>query len=99
MAADKLTHAVHNSSDDADAFNVRLNTEQTLRIRQVDDAVDEMLKLRRRQWRVLRGAGFLLLEWTFIGIMWGIWAVVACVNVVKKMFKALLALVRWLFSW
>jgi hypothetical protein len=99
LAADKLTHLVHNGSDEADAFNVRLNTEQTLRIRQVDDAVDEMLRLRRRQWRLVRGTGFLLLEWFFIGAMWGIWFVVACVNVVRKFFAAVLAVVRWFFSW
>jgi len=96
--ADKLTHTVHNSSDEADAFGVRLTTEQTLRIKQVDDAVDEILRMRRRQFRLMRRAGFKLLEWLVLGIMWWVWFVVVCWNSVKKIILGIVRMLKWLFS-
>lgn len=98
FVADKLTHTVHNSSDEADAFGVRLTTEQTLRIKQVDDAVDEILRLRRRQFRLMRRAGFKLLEWLVLGVMWWVWFIVVCWKSVKKIIVALVKILRWLFS-
>ncbi|KAL1588076.1 hypothetical protein WHR41_03354 [Cladosporium halotolerans] len=98
LAADKLTQLVHNSSDEADAFGVRLTTEQTLRIKQVDDAVDEMLRLRRKQFRLLRRTGFKILEWMVLGLMWWVWFVVVCFNTVKKIILGIIRALRWLFT-
>ncbi|KAM0717097.1 hypothetical protein Q7P37_006949 [Cladosporium fusiforme] len=98
LVADKLTQIVHNSSDEADAFGVRLTTEQTLRIKQVDDAVDDILRLRRRQFRLLKRAGFKFLEWLVLGIMWWVWFVVVCWNSVKKVFVGIWKALRWLLS-
>lgn len=96
LAADKLTHLVHNSSDEADAFGVRLTTEQTLRIKQVDDAVDEILRLKRRQFRLARKAGFKVLEWMVLGLMWWVWFVVVCWKTVKRIILGVVRMVRWL---
>jgi hypothetical protein len=98
LVADKLTLTVHNSSDEADAFGVRLTTEQTLRIKQVDDAVDEILRMRRRQFRMMRRAGFKLLEWLVLGIMWWVWFVVVCWNSVKRVILSIIKMLKWLFS-
>lgn len=98
FVADKLTHTVHNSSDEADAFGVRLTTEQTLRIKQVDDAVDDILRMRRRQFRLMKRAGFKLLEWLLLGIMWWVWFIVVCWKSVKKVIMAIVKILRWLFS-
>lgn len=98
LVADKLTHTVHNSSDEADAFGVRLTTEQTLRIKQVDDAVDEILRMRRRQFRLMRRAGFKLLEWLVLGLMWWVWFVVVCWNSVRKVIVGFVKMLKWLFS-
>lgn len=98
FVADKLTNTVHNGSDEADAFGVRLTTEQTLRIKQVDDAVDEILRLRRRQFRLMRRAGFKLLEWLVLAIMWWVWFIVVCWKSAKKVIVSLLGVLRWLFS-
>jgi hypothetical protein len=98
FVADKLTHTVHNSSDEADAFGVRLTTEQTLRIKQVDDAVDEILRMRRRQFRLMKRAGFKLLEWLVLGVMWWVWFLVVCWKSVRKVIVALIKVLRWLFS-
>lgn len=97
LFADKLTQTVHNSSDEADAFGVRLTTEQTLRIKQVDDAVDEILRMRRRQFRLMKRAGFKLLEWLVLSIMWWVWFVVVCWKTVKRVFMAFVRLLKWLF--
>ena len=97
FVADKLTHTVHNSSDEADAFGVRLTTEQTLRIKQVDDAVDEILRLRRRQFRLMKRAGFKLLEWLVLSIMWWVWFVVVCWKTFKRVIMAFVRLIKWLF--
>jgi hypothetical protein len=98
FVADKLTHTVHNSSDEADAFGVRLTTEQTLRIKQVDDAVDEILRLRRRQFRLMKRAGFKLLEWLVLGVMWWVWFIVVCWKSVRKVIVGIFSVLRWLFS-
>jgi hypothetical protein len=98
FVADKLTNTVHNSSDEADAFGVRLTTEQTLRIKQVDDAVDEILRLRRRQFRLMKRFGFKLLEWLVLGIMWWVWFIVVCWKSVKRVIMAFVRVLRWLFS-
>ncbi|GAB7325924.1 hypothetical protein MBLNU13_g09981t2 [Cladosporium sp. NU13] len=98
FVADKLTHTVHNSSDEADAFGVRLTTEQTLRIKQVDDAIDEITRLRRRQFRLMRRAGFKLLEWLVLGVMWWVWFIVVCWKSVRKVIVGIIKILRWLFS-
>jgi hypothetical protein len=77
---------------------VRLTTEQTLRIKQVDDAVDEILRLRRRQFRLMKRFGFKLLEWLVLGIMWWVWFIVVCWKSVKRVIMAFVRVLRWLFS-
>ncbi|KAK6436514.1 hypothetical protein LTR95_007298 [Oleoguttula sp. CCFEE 5521] len=99
LASDHITHLVHNSSDEADAFTVRLTTEQTLRIQQVDDAVDAMLRLRRRQWRWAKRTGFKVLEWMVLGLMWGIWGVVVLINVIRKVMGGVWDSGRWVLTW
>lgn len=94
--SDNLTARVHETSDGADAFTVELTTQQTLRVKQVDDAVDAMLRRRRRQWRVLKKFGFKLLEWGVLGVMWGIWGVVVLVNLVRGLLAGVGRVVRWL---
>ncbi|GAB7358321.1 hypothetical protein MBLNU230_g2394t1 [Neophaeotheca triangularis] len=94
--SDTLTVRVHDTSDEADAFTVELTTQQTLRVKQVDDAVDAMFRRRRRHWRWLKKVGFKLLEWGVLGVMWGIWGAVVVVNGVKWLVAGVLAVVRWL---
>lgn len=97
-AADQLTKLVHETSDDADAFVVELTTKQPQDIKRVDDAIDDMLRQRRRQFRLLRRAGFKLLEWLVLGIMWWVWFVVVLINTGRKAVVGVLRFLRWLFS-
>ena len=93
-----LTTRVHDMSDSADAFVVELTTRQPQQTKQVDEAINTMLRLRRRQFRFLRRAGFKLLEWLTLGLMWGIWFSVIVVILIKRGILTVLRFVRWLFT-
>ena len=95
-ASDQLSKLVHETSDEADAFNVELTTRGPRDTKQVLDAVDAMFQLRRRQFRLLLNIGFKLLEWLLLGIMWGIWFVVVIFNICKKTVVGVGRIVRWL---
>lgn len=97
-ASDQLTKHVHDASDEADAFIVELTTKQPQQTKRVDEAVDTMVRRRRRQFRLLRQVGFKILEWVVLGIMWGIWAVVVGVNLVRRTIQTMVAILRWLFT-
>lgn len=94
--AEQLTKIVHETSDDADAFNVELTTKQPQEVKRVDEAVDAMFRQRRRQFRLVRRAGFKLLEWFVLGIMWWIWFMVVLINMLKKMVVGTFGVFRWL---
>ena len=95
-AAEKYTLRVQETTDDAETFITDLNTHQTLAVQQVSDAIDHMLRVRRRRLRWLRRIGFSALEWLLLGIMWGVWFVVIVLKAVKGAFGGLIHGVRWL---
>ncbi|KAK3675328.1 hypothetical protein LTR78_004838 [Recurvomyces mirabilis] len=95
-AGDELATVVHDTSDDADAFIIELTTKAPQDVKRVDDAVDDILRQRRRQFRLLRKTGFKLLEWLVLGIMWWVWFLVVLFNTGKRIVLASFALVRWL---
>ncbi|QIW97096.1 hypothetical protein AMS68_002614 [Peltaster fructicola] len=96
--SEDLTELVHNASDQADAFNIELSMQATLRTKQVDDAVDAVLRLRRRQFRLLRLAAFKMLEWFTLSLLWWVWFVVVCFKTVKRLVLVIYRLLRWLFT-
>ncbi|KAK5745355.1 hypothetical protein LTR17_001516 [Elasticomyces elasticus] len=83
-AAGQLTTTVHDTSDDADAFLVELTTKVPQDVKRVDDAIEDILRERRRQFRLLRRAGFKLLEWLVLGIMWWLWLIVLLFQASKR---------------
>ena len=95
--SDQLTNLVHDTSDEADAFTVELTTRQPQQTKQVDDAIDAMIRQRRRQFRFLRRAGFKLLEWLVLSILWGLWFLVVVFNTGKKTVVSIFRFLRWLF--
>jgi hypothetical protein len=96
-ATDQLTKLVHETSDDADAFVVELTTKQPQDLKMVDEAIEALLRQRRRQWRILRRTGFFLLEWGIMGALWSMWAVVAIFNLFRRLVWGLWRFLRWLF--
>ncbi|GAB7355461.1 hypothetical protein MBLNU459_g5963t1 [Dothideomycetes sp. NU459] len=92
---EKLTPLVHQTADEADAFTVALTTQQTLAVKQVNDAVDNILRHRRRRLRMLRRAGFAVLEWLVLGLLWVVWFVVIIIKLVKSVVLGFSKATRW----
>lgn len=95
-ASDQLTKLVHETSEDVDAFNVELTTKQPQEVKRVDEAVDEMFRQRRRQFRLVRRTGFKMLEWLVLGIMWWAWFVVVLFNTGRRCISTIMMAFRWL---
>jgi len=94
-ASDHLSQLAHETSDDADAFILELNSKTPQQIKRVDDAVDEMLRRRRRQLRMLKVAGFKGLEWVVLGVLWWIWFLVVSFKLGRRVVVGIWRGVRW----
>lgn len=93
----ELTPAVRGFADDADALSTELTTIHTLNIKQLNDSIETLLRRRRRRFRWIRRGGYVLLEWTLLGIMWWVWLIVVMVRIVRCTVGALVGSLRWLF--
>lgn len=93
----KLTPEVRASADDADVLITELTTTFTLAVKRVNDSIDLILRRRRRKFRWLRRTGFVLLEWTLLGIMWWVWFIVVIFRLVRGTVMGFIGLVRWFF--
>ncbi|CAK1354495.1 unnamed protein product [Cercospora beticola] len=95
-AGDQLTKRVHETSDEADAFNVELTTRMPQDIKRMDNTIDSMFRARRKNFRLLINVSSKLFEWLLLGIMWSIWLIVVVVNSLKKVILALFRFLKWL---
>lgn len=93
----ELTPLVRGAADDADTFSTELTTTHTLAIKQLNDSVDSILRRRRRRLRWIRRAGWAILEWTLLGVMWMVWFAVVIVRLVRGTIGGFLHAVRWFF--
>lgn len=93
----KLTPAVRAATDEADAFSIELTTTQTLAVKQLHDSVDIILRRRRRRFRWVRRGGYVLLEWTLLGIMWWVWLIVVIIRLIRCTLWGVFKGVKWLF--
>ncbi|CAO1596270.1 hypothetical protein XANCAGTX0491_000121 [Xanthoria calcicola] len=91
-----LVPAVRGSADDADDLSTELTTTQTLAVKRVNDAVELVLRRRRRRLRWVRRGGYVLLEWMLLGIMWAVWMVVVAVRLVRGLVGGVFGIVRWI---
>lgn len=92
----KLTPMVRASADEADAFSAQLTTTHTLEVKRLYDAVDAILRRRRRRLRWVRRMCYVLLEWTLLGIMWWVWLIVVIVRLIRGTVGGFITAVRWL---
>lgn len=92
----KLTASVRTCADEADAFSAQLTTTYVLEIKQLNDSVDAILRRRRRRLRWIRRGGYVLLEWTLLGIMWWVWLIVVIIRLARGTIRGFFAAVRWL---
>ncbi|KAL8996924.1 MAG: hypothetical protein Q9169_003683 [Polycauliona sp. 2 TL-2023] len=91
-----LVPAVRGSADDADDLSTELTTTQTLAVKRVNDAVELVLRRRRRKMRWIRRGGYVVLEWMLLAIMWAVWMVVVAVRLVRGVIGGAFGVVRWL---
>lgn len=92
----RLTPLVRGSADEADVFSAQLTTTHTLEVKQLNDAVDAILRRRRRRLRWVRRLGYVMLEWTLLGIMWWVWLIVVIVRLIRGTLRGFVRGVRWL---
>ncbi|KAF2210910.1 hypothetical protein CERZMDRAFT_91074 [Cercospora zeae-maydis SCOH1-5] len=95
-AGDQLTKLVHETSDEADAFNVELTTRMPQDIKRMDNTLDSMFRARRKNFKLLINVSSKVIEWFLLGIMWSIWLIVVVVNSLKKAVLALFRILKWL---
>ncbi|KAF1827718.1 uncharacterized protein K489DRAFT_406376 [Dissoconium aciculare CBS 342.82] len=95
-AASHLAARVHGACDGADHLVFALTTQQPQDLKRADDAMDQMLRQRRRQFRWLRRAGFKGLEWMLLSLMWWAWFVVLIVNSIRRIVVGGGRAVKWL---
>lgn len=93
----ELTPSVRGFADDADALSTELTTIHTLNFKQLNDSIEILLRRRRRRFRWIRRGGYVLLEWTLLGIMWWVWLIVVMVRIMRCTIGALIGSLRWLF--
>ncbi|KAK4129745.1 hypothetical protein N657DRAFT_563784 [Parathielavia appendiculata] len=94
--AGELTSLAQSAADAADEANHDLIVGQRLKVKRVVDAMDMMLRRRRRRFRWVRRAGWLIVEWVLVGCMWYVWFLVMIVRVVLGVGKGVVRGVRWL---
>ncbi|SLM38515.1 hypothetical protein LPUS_08747 [Lasallia pustulata] len=92
-----LTPLVRACADEADAFGAELTTTHTLSVKQLNDSLNTMMRRRRRRLKWVRKGGYVLLEWTLLGIMWWVWLIVVIIKFFRGAIVALIRGLRWLF--
>jgi hypothetical protein len=92
----ELTALTRSAADAADEANHDLVVGQRLKVKRVVDSMETMLRRRRRRFRWVRRAGWLVVEWALVGCMWYVWFVVMIARVVLGVGKGFVRGVRWL---
>ncbi len=92
-----LTPMVRAAADDADAFSTELTTTHTLSVKQLNDTIDVIIRRRRRRLRWLRRGGYVLLEWTLLGIMWWVWFIVVIIRLIRGISGGMISGMKWFF--
>ncbi|EKV04358.1 hypothetical protein PDIG_16050 [Penicillium digitatum PHI26] len=90
-----LAPRVRTAANDAEDLCVQLNTTSTLAVKQLSDALDKGLRKRRRRLRWIRRAGFMVLEWALVAMLWWVWLVVMAFKVVRGVFRGAFTGIRW----
>ncbi|KAK4038376.1 hypothetical protein C8A01DRAFT_17540 [Parachaetomium inaequale] len=94
--AEDLTDLTQAAIDAADEANHDVVVGQRLKVKMVLDAMDKMLRRRRRRFRWVRRAGWLVVEWVLVGCMWYVWFLVMIARVVLGVGRGVVGGVRWL---
>ncbi|KAI9783586.1 MAG: hypothetical protein M1816_001337 [Peltula sp. TS41687] len=92
----KLTKQVRGYIDEADT-RTELTTTHILTVKQLSDSIDLLIRRRRRRFRWIRRGGYVLLEWTLLGMMWWVWLIVVIIRLFRAAVAGFSTGLRWLF--
>lgn len=90
-----LSPRVRTVSDDAENLSVQLHTTSTLAVKQLSDALDRGMRKRHRRLRLIRRAGFVVLEWALVGVLWWVWLIVMIFKLFRGVLRGAISGVRW----
>lgn len=93
---DDLSSMTRKAADEADETNKGLALDQPLKVKHVLDALDRLLRQRRRRFRWVRRGMWLAVEWFLIGFMWYVWFVVMIFRLFLGVGKVTVNSVKWL---
>ncbi|KAK4246225.1 hypothetical protein C7999DRAFT_33358 [Corynascus novoguineensis] len=94
--AEELTDLAQSAIDAADEANHDLVAGQRLKVKMATDAMNKMFRRRRRRFRWVRRAGWLVVEWLLVGCMWYVWFLVMIARIALGVGKGVVRGVRWL---
>ncbi|BCR91935.1 uncharacterized protein ACHE_70778S [Aspergillus chevalieri] len=95
LVSHSLTPRVQAVASDAEGLSIQLNTTSTLALKQLSDTLDKGVRKRRRRLRWVRRAGFVMLEWALVGMLWWVWLIVMAFKVLRSAFRGAISGVRW----
>ena len=98
-SSDQLTKLVHETSDEADAFNIELTTRMPQDLKRMDETIDRMFRARRKNLKLLINVSSKVFEWFLLGIMWSVWFIVVVINMLKKAVMVVVSILKWLLWW
>jgi hypothetical protein len=91
-----LSEMTRMAEREADDVSKDLVTSKTLAIKELLERMGTILRRRRRRFRWVRRAGWVLLEWVLVGVMWWVWLVVVLIGFVRGTVRGVIGGVRWL---
>ncbi|KAG0642594.1 hypothetical protein HOY80DRAFT_917435 [Tuber brumale] len=83
-------------ADGASELNGELTTKCTLAVKAVNDDLSNVMRRKRRKFRWIRRAGYVMLEWVVLGVMWWAWLIVVVVRFLRVMVTWIVRGVRWI---
>ncbi|ORY54840.1 uncharacterized protein BCR38DRAFT_309239, partial [Pseudomassariella vexata] len=93
--ASDLIDMTRRAADEADECSRDLIDGQRLKVKSVVDLIDTMLQRRRRRFRWVRRAGWLVVEWALVGFMWYVWFVVMMARIFLGIGRTIWGVGRW----
>jgi len=93
-SCDERTRAM---GDLAVGFGADVTGQRAMEVRRVMEALDKLVRARRRRLRGLRRIGFGLLEWVVLLFMWWVWFIVVVIKMGWNVLRGLGFALRWIF--
>lgn len=95
LVNNSLSPRVQSMGNDAETLIISLNSKGPLSLKQLSDTLDKGVRKRRRRLRWVRRAGFVMLEWALVGMLWWVWLIVMAFKMFRGVFRGAISGVRW----